>query len=287
MRLGFLPLVVLAACFLAGCAEVEEGWVLDEKGGGVYTLSLRWNADLWRRIQGVLGERVMARVQGRAVPLRAQAWREGLSGLEGVEVLELEERDTDTGMRELFVRVKFRHLKDLLRWELMARRTVKVEKVAEEGAAKDAPGLCRFYMEPIARVPVLDRVAALVEAVEKPPPVAEGAAAARDPGPLARLGIERRAADLVWKMLKPQIEKASLHFRFRTPYDLHAVRGRLVDAETREASFRYTWAELRKPTTDRTVGFTWTMRAFDEAPLATNQGDRDPRVGRTPDGRKR
>jgi hypothetical protein len=281
-------LLVLAGVLagLGGCAEVEEQWVLGEKGGGTWTLSLRWNADLWRRVRGVLGPAVTDRLRGRALPLRPQAWRDSLAGVEGVTIVECEERDTDTGMRELRVQLRFEKLRALMQWELMRRRTVRVETRPAPGAAENDPPLCRFAMEPIARVPVLDPLAALLEARDNPPPAAEGAAAARDPSPLARLGLEEEAAGLVWKMVKPQLDKVRLRFAFRPPFGIESIRDLAVARGTEEAVFDFDFAALRDPRTDRTAVFTWQMRAFDEAPLVVQQGDRDPRA-RGPEGHTR
>ncbi len=51
---------------------LPEEWTFDEKGGGTYALTVRWNADLWRRVEEVLGARVMERLVGRPFPLRKE-----------------------------------------------------------------------------------------------------------------------------------------------------------------------------------------------------------------------
>lgn len=276
-RLPVLLPILLGAVALAGCVDAEEDWTFDDKGGGTYALTLRWNADLWRRASDVLGPGVMTRLQGRPFPLRAAQWRDGLAALKGVEILELAERDTDTGLREVALRVRFTHLRDLLRWEVLRRRTVRVEIVPQGEDADESPPHCRVYMEPIAQVPVLDRLAALLDAVETPPPRAEGPAAARDPPPLERLGLDRGAADMVWRMVKKPLQQVRLRLRFRAPGRILTHRGRPVRDGSKPLEVEYDFAALRKPETDRTVPFTWQMRAFDQAPVVDQQGDRDPR----------
>ena len=263
LRLLALLLLVPGFLGLAGCTEAEETWTLNRKGGGEYALVLRWNADLWRRVRGVLGAKVMRRLAGDGFPLRTELWRDGLSGLEGVEILELEERDTDTGMRELRLRARFGKLEQILRWDVLAGRRVKVEPQEGKGGGE---GRVAFSMEPIAQVPVLDRVAALVEAVEKPQPMPTGPAAERDPGPLERMGIEASAAQMVWRMVKLPLGKASLRVRVVAPDDLVSVRGRPVDERTQQADATWTFADLRRADADRTVRLRWRKREFDETP---------------------
>ena len=138
----------------------------------------------------------MERLVGRPFPLRKEQIADGLKGLPGVKVASLTEGDTDTGLRELATVVQFERLDALLRWELLARRTFRLEPYLKPGEkeSREKPAICKFYMEPVAQVPVLDRVGALLNAAESPPPKAEGPPAARDPGPLGRLGLERESA---------------------------------------------------------------------------------------------
>lgn len=280
-----LPLLLLFALVLPGCVEAEETWDLDRKGGGAYELTLRWNADLWRRVRGVLGAKVMGRVAGEGFPLRPELWRDGLKNLPGVTIEDCSERDTDTALRELHVRVTFKRLADLLGWEVLARRTVRLEVEKPEKGSEASPR-ATFTMEPIARVPVLDRIADLVEAVEKPPAKAEGAAAARDPPPLARIGIERTAADMVWRLVKLPLGKVKLTSRVRLPGDLVSRQGRPAGEETREAVYHWGFDDLRAVDTDRTIRLRWRMLAFDETPAVDHKGTKDPRP-RAPDGSKR
>ena len=283
MRRALLALLCCLALGFAGCTEAEEDWTLDRKGGGEYALTVRWNADLWRRVRGVLGAKVMERLAGPGFPLRVELWRDGLKNLEGVKILALEERDTDTEMRELHLRARFEKLEQILRWDVLAARRVRLETAAK-GAA--GPPRATLYMEPIARVPILDRVAALVEAVERPPPAAEGGAADRDPPPLARIGIERAAAEMVWRMVKLPLGQAALQTRVQVPGDVVSIRGQAPAEDTRAATFRWTFADLRRVDADRTVRLRWRTLAFDDSPPLDHAGQRDPRP-RAPDGSKK
>jgi hypothetical protein len=149
----------------------------------------------------------------------------------------------------------------------------------KDGATDDErPPRCRFVMEPIAHVPVLDRLGALLDAVERPPPPAEGAAAARDPPPLERLGLERGAAEMVWRMVKQPLQAVRLKLRFRVPGVVVERGGRRTQDAAKSAAWSFDFPALRKRDTDRTVRFAWQMRAFDEAPLVEQTGDRDPRA---------
>lgn len=268
---------------LAGCTEAEETWTLDRKGGGEYALTLRWDADLWRRVRGVLGAKVMRRLADPGIPLRTAQWRDGLEDLEGVTILELEEVETGTGMRELRLRARFARLEQILRWEVLAGRRVRIEPEPE---APGAPPRATLYMEPIARVPILDKVAALVEAAEKPPPPAEGGAAERDPPPLERMGIDVAAADMVWRLVKLPLGAVRLQSRVVVPGEIQSIRGRSPAEETTEAVFAWTFADLRRVDADRTVRLRWRQRAFDETPALDHPGRRDPRA-RAPDGSKK
>ena len=87
-------------------------------------------------------------------------------------------------------------------------------------------------------------------------------------------------------MVKPQLDAVRLRFRFRAPFEIVSIRDRAVAQGTQEAVFAFDFAALRDPRTDRTAVFTWQMRAFDEAPLVHQQGDRDRR-GSGPDGHTR
>ncbi len=271
-RVALLLALLLAVPLLGGCTEAEETWTLDRKGGGTYELVLRWNADLWRRVRGILGAKVMHRVARPGFPLRTELWRDGLKGLEGVKILELEARDGESGLQELRLKASFQQLSQMLRWEPLAGRTVRVTVPTAAERGKTSAPKAGLYMEPLGRVPVLDRVAALVEAVEKPPPAAEGAAALRDPPPLERMGIDRGAADMVWRMLKPQLAKIRLTSRFHLPGDLVSRRGTTVDERTREAAFTWTFADLRNPKADRTARVRWRMLVSDETRALERRG---------------
>ena len=281
--LRLLPLLLACAVLLTGCVEVEEAWTLDDKGGGTFDLRVRWDADLWRRVSEVLGPRVMGRLSGPSFPLRSAQWRDGLRHLKGVDILELEEGDAGDGRRQIATKLKFGHLRDLLAWEVLARRSTRVEL---EAGKPGEPRHCRLRMQPLVRVPVLDPLAALLNAEEKPPAAAEGAAAPRDPPPLDRLGLERAAAEMVWRMLKLPLAKAKLTFQFRAPGDVTHARGKGAGQARRSVDFSYDFASLRKAETDRSLDFTWRVLEFDEPPLLRHQGDRVRRKGGV-HGRKR
>ncbi len=272
-------MVVLLAT-LTGCVEAEETWTLDAKGGGTYELVLRWNADLWRRVEEVVGAQAMRRFAGHGFPLRPAQIRDGLKGLEGVEITRLEEGQTDTGLRELALTVRFRRLADLLRWEVIAGRTLEVGREdLRPGEPESTPRHVRFHMEPIARVPVLDRLAALLEAEARPPPEPPRGLAERDPGPLERLGIDRAAATLVHRMLKPPLTRVRLQVNVITPSPLVSVGGERRRGSDTRAAFRWDFAALRDAKTDRRVRLRWRMRERDVAPEARNAGRTARRAG--------
>lgn len=268
-----LPLLLVLLTTLCGCVEAEEEWTFDAKGGGTYELVLRWNADLWRRVEEVLGAKVMRRFAGHGFPLRPHQMRDGLAGLEGVEITRLEQRDTDSGLRELVLGLRFKRLADLLRWEVIAGRTLDVGQEARRpGEKADDPAHVGFAMEPIARVPVLDTLAALLEAEAKPPPQAPQGLAERDPGPLERLGLAREASQLVYRMVKLPLEQVRLRVRVNTPGPIVGVGGEARRDGSTRADFSWDFAALRSPRTDRRVRLRWRMRTRDSAPEAKNTG---------------
>ena len=262
----------LLACvllLLAGCADVREVWKIDSSGSGTYVLTIRWSADLWNRVRDVVGAGVMRGFEGRAFPLHAETWREGLAGLEGVKIKSLEERDADGGMREIALVVDFRRIDDLLKWEILSRRSIHVRSGLD--------GLATWEMTPLARLPVLDPLAAAADAREKPPEKALGSDAPRDPPPLERLGIEPEPMDLVSKMLAPALGKIRLTFRFEVPGRARRIGNRPVDGEETWAEQEFDFASLRWDA-DRTVKFAWNPLSLDTLPLVEHEGDRDPRA---------
>ena len=268
-----LPLLVVLLALLSGCVEAEEEWTFDAKGGGTYELVLRWNADLWRRVEDVLGAKVMQRFADPGFPLRPAQLRDGLAGLKDVEITRLEERGTDSGLRELVLGLRFKRLSDLLRWELIAGRTLQVgQEPRRPGETADDPTHVGFVMEPIARVPVLDRVAALLEAERKPAPKPPEGLETRDPGPLERFGIAREAGTLVYRMVKLPLERVRLRVRVNTPGPIVGVGGQVRRDGSTRADFTWDFAALREARTDRSVRLRWRMRARDVAPEAKNTG---------------
>lgn len=271
-----LLLFLLACLLLAGCVEADEDWTFDPDGGGTYALTLRWDADLWRRVGDVLGAPVMRRIAGRGFPLRLEQWRDGLAGLEGVKVLELDEKPAGGGMRQIAVRLHFRRPEDLLGWEVLARRTLRLERVPPAGAGAHGSPQVRLLMEPLARVPVLDRVAALHAAARQPPPAAAGADVRRDPPPLARMGIGRSAGEMVWRMLAPALGRVRLGVHVTVPAPLQTVSGRPADGG-RKAAFSWSFDDLGRAHTDRRVRLTWRLGPGQRLHPVDHQGERDPR----------
>jgi hypothetical protein len=242
---------------LAGCAEVEEAWVLDERGGGEYGLTVRWDADLWRRVGGIVGETVLDRVRGRAFPLRVDEMAETLRGLEGVEVLALEATEGgEGGTRTLSVRLRFARLADLLAWEPLAGRALRLVPLDPRGEERWA----RLEMRPFDRLPVLDPVAEAWNAWEHAPVVPDERA---DPGPLDRLGVHRREADLVADLLRPALAKVRVSLSVTVPGQVGEARGPAVHAEGSAVRWQLDAAALRDPETDRNVAFDWRLRALD------------------------
>ena len=256
-------LAVLACLLLAGCVEAEEVWTLDGEGGGTYALSVQWDADLWRRVGEVLGPTVMRRFADPGFPLRAAQWRDGLRGLAGVEIVSLEETAGEGGARRIATTLKFRRVEDVLRWELLAGRRVRIQP--PDPAGGDRP-VATWAMEPLARVPILDAVAAVAEAEARPPPPAGAGPAELDPPPLARLGLDRTAAGLVAAMLRPALERAVLRVRLELPGRVVGLRGQPAGDVGPTAAFSWSFADLRLAATDRTVRCRWEVRDIDRVP---------------------
>jgi len=254
---------------LAGCSEVEETLVLAGDGSGTYALSVRWNADLWRRAIEHVPSANRERLVGHPFPLDAAAWRDGLDGLEGVTVTTLEERTGEGGWQELAVELSFRSLPDLFRWEVLARRSAKLT-VERRGEGEDAPRIARLEMAPLVFVPVFDPVAALLDAVARPPPPAEGLRAHRDPPPLGRFGLERDAAEDLWRLVGPRVAEATFTFdvTVRGRIEETGPRGRRTGDDTARCAFDF--AALRDAATDRRVVATWRVPRVEDPPPAFN-----------------
>jgi hypothetical protein len=267
------PALFLSLLLLAGCAEVEEGWVFDERGGGEYALSVRWDADLWRRVGGIVGEAVMERVRGRAFPLRVDEMAETLRGLPGVEVLSLQAGEGGAGgMRSLDLRVRFERLADLLAWEPMAGRPLRVSLPAPDGEERRV----RLEMRPFDRLPVLDPVLRAWNEFERPPAGLDEADVAADPGPLARLGVGRREADLVADLLRPALAKLRVALSVAVPGPVATSEGPGARHEGTRARWELDAAALRDAGTGRGVAIEWRLRALDRIEALEQEGAAPP-----------
>jgi hypothetical protein len=258
-----------ALLLLAGCVEVREVWRLQSDGSGTYALTVRWDADLWNRIGDVVGPEALRQFEGRAFPLDARAWREGLEGLEGLTIKTLEERDAEGGKREITLVLDFRRIEDLLAWEVLSRRTIRVRFGSD--------GLASWEMTPLARVPVLDALADASDAREAAPERALGSDAPLDPPPLRRLGVLPEHEDLAAKMLAPALGKVRFTFRFEVPGRARRIGARTLDGDEAGAEQEIDFAGL-KGGADRSVRFAWLPLALDTLPLVDHEGDRDPRA---------
>jgi hypothetical protein len=249
------------AALLCGCVEAEEAWTLDGRGAGTYALTVRWDASLVARVGAIVGGEALRRLEGRGFPLREEAVRESLEGLDGVAVEEVAVTDLDGGRRELRARVRFRRIADLLAWEVFARRAVRVQRSAEEAT---------WAMDPLAHVPVLGP---LVEfARTRGLGAAAGEGAEDEASPLARLGVREEDAELLGTMLRPHLQAVRFRFRVRTPGPVTSAFGRTPEEETSEAAGEVSFADLVAGR-DRRVRVAWRPRSLDAVPLVEHPGD--------------
>lgn len=281
MSRGYRVLLLLTALLaLPGCVEVEETIRFDGKGGGVYTLDLRWDADLLRRLAGVVGSDVMARIEGRSVPLRARVWREATQGVSGVEARRIETTDVGGGRRRLQVEIAFDSLADLLRIEMLARRSMRV--VTRPAAPGSEQRIAELEMHPITAVPVLDPVAAILNAADAPPAGARRRATPRDPAPLDRVGLKADEGALVRRLLEPALERVRFTFRVEVPGRVLRVGGAAIGGGPEHGEQAFDFATLRDPRADRRVRVAWQVRRLDAAPAIDHQGDRAEAVRGAP-----
>lgn len=255
-------LLVLA---LSGCVEVDEDWKMARDGSGTYEVTLRWNADLLARVKDTVGAKVLSAFEGRAFPLRLDEWREGLKPLPHVEIKRLDERDLAGGWHELHVLVAFGTLDDLLGWEVLSRRTLRIDP-------PDGERLVRLHMTPLALVPVLDPLRAAEEARRAPPPPAEGESAPRDPSPLERLGIDEATQVLVERMLKPMLASVRFTFRLELAGRVRSASAPATKAAGSSVEYVWRWADLA-PGRSRSIDVTYIPGEFDAVPLSDHTGD--------------
>jgi hypothetical protein len=256
-----VPLLAGLLLALAGCVEVEERLAFEREGNGTYALTLRWNADVLGRVREAVGERAMTAFEGRALPLRADEWRETLRALDGLKVVMLEESVEDGGWKVLRLELAFQSLEDLRRWELFGRRTLEV-------TSRDDPRRGRLVMQPFTRLTLLDPLLELLAARRGGLP--EGAPG--DPGPLARLALEPPTVDLVERLLTPHLARVSLASTVAVAGQVVSAGERAASQEPRAARFAWTWADLVAGAA-RVVELDWTPGEFDRVPVAAWSGD--------------
>ncbi len=267
--------MLIAALALAGCVEATEKWEIESGGSGTYDLTVRWQADLWRRVGEVLGDRAMEGIHGAPFPMRKAQWWDGLAGLKGVEIVSLTTEAQDRGWRKLAVKLRFKRVADVFQWEVLSRRGARFVVEKPEGGEDDDARICRMEMKPLVDVPVLDPLAALLNAIDNPPPLeeaADGEERRKDAPPLQRLGIDRTDGELVWRMLKPELAKVKLRFELSTPGIILSKDGRRDSSESLSTSFEFDFAALRDAKTDRRLRCSWRVRPFDEPPALVNAG---------------
>lgn len=271
------------ALLLGGCVEVDESWTFATDASGTYELTLRWNADVLQRVRDAVGRPVVDAFAGRAFPLRLEEWRDGVATLSGVEVRTLEESDAPGGWHRLHVVLGFAKVEDLLGWEVLARRSVRIGPADKDQAGKDSAARdkqVRLVMEPLTRLPVLDPLLAAEEARRQPPPAAEGAsdpaAPPRDPPPLERLGLSDATVTLVERMLAPRLAEVRLSFRIEVAGRVRSASAPATKASGPLAEYTWRWADLA-PGQSRRIEVVYVPGEFDSVPLTDHQGD-DPKA---------
>lgn len=262
----FVP--VLLAVASTGCVQVEEDLSLEADGSGTYDLQLVWDAGLLKRLVDWVGPRAAAPFRGRDLPLTRAAWQDGLDGLEGVTVRALTLEEGEGGRRTLRVQLRFRHLSDLLGWEVFARRGLTIRRVEVE----DGPPRAELVMTPLTRIPYLDPLLAARAARRSAPVEETGAAPELDPPPFERLGIPPHRADLAETLLGPALRDVRLAFRVRPPGAL----GRLGPGGKATAhGALFTWDfDALEAGRERGILLSWEPRPFDPIPEIDHEGDR-------------
>jgi hypothetical protein len=272
-------LLLVAALALAGCVEADETWRLAADGTGTYALRVRWDRGLLVRAGAIVGGDALRRLEGRGFPLGEGALRDTLAGLEGVVVEEVAQEDLEGGSRELRVRLRFRRLTDLLAWEVLARRAVRVR--AEGVGGDDARA--EWTMEPLRDVPVVAPLAAVARAQGLPPTPKESDGSS-EPTPLERLGVRAEDGDLLAAMMKPALAKVRFRFRWELPGPVTSVGGRApahANATETTAATEVSFADLVSDR-DRRVRVTWRPATFDAVPDVDRTGDAPPQEAGTP-----
>jgi hypothetical protein len=262
--LGSLLLVLLALP-AAGCVQADETWTIDEKGGGTWTLVLRWNADLWHRAEGIVGRPVLDRISGNGFPLRPSDWQDAVEGIEGLALEEAKEEEVEGGSRELTVRLRFRSLEDLLRCEVLdARRVVVRPGAKEEGSDAIPPASFETALD--REIPLLDALAGLATARQR---VEEGTGdeggSGADASPLAALGVSEADATLLARMLAPALAQVRVGIRVQVPGEVLRVGDSAPRGRPQEAAATFDFLHLRR-SAPRLLRFEWQPRSFDVVP---------------------
>ena len=261
---------LLAACLFGGCVEVDEAWKLTREGSGTYDLTLRWNADALASLRSIVGPKAIAAFEGRAFPLRLEEWRDGLSTLPSVDIRKLEEQHLPGGWRELRAVLAFGKMEDLLGWEVLARRTVRIDP-------PDKDRQVRLRMEPLQRLPVLDPLLSAEQALRAPPPPAELPAPSRegapkDPPPLQRLGLTESQVTEAQRSLLPKLADVKFTFRFELAGRVRSAAAPATKATGSQVEYVWRWADLA-PGRSRAIDVVYVPGEFDVVPLMDHQGD--------------
>lgn len=267
-RLLFGGLVLaLAVLALPGCVDVSETWTLARNGSGTYAARLRWNAGLLTAVRSEVGERVFDAFAGRAFPLRLEDWREGLRGLANLDVVRLEERVEVGGWRVLEAEVRFGRLEDLLRWEVLARRTLRVDPPDEDRRV-------RLTMEPFTRLPVLDPLLSALRAYdERPASDASPLASERaDETPWGALDLKPGVLAALERRLRPAVAEVRLNVEVQVAGTVRSANSPAVRAEGSVAAYRFTADDLA-PGRSRRLEIVYVPGEFDAVPLVDHEGD--------------
>lgn len=266
MRRILTPLaVLLGALLLAGCVEIEERWTFEPTGAGEYALTLRYDADLLRRVTGVVGEAALREVAGRPFPLGRAALEATLARAEGVTVHALEDTLEAGGWRRVHLRLGFARVADLLRWEPLAGRAFHARSEDREGGLRT-----RLTMRPIDDLPVLDPLLALLaEAGRERPDPPPGAPA--EPGPRERLGLAPAQAEWLEDLLRRALAGVRLAVIVQAPGEILAAGAR--GAVDPDGAVRQVWDvdALRQGRAVRGVDLAWRRRQLDVPIVAAQE----------------
>ncbi len=281
LRVAILLSVGLAS---AGCLQVDERWVFDDRGGGGVELVIDHDAALLAQVRATIGERALATLGAREVPLTIDAWRDLLADAEGVEVLALEEGAIEDGggRRRFRLALRFEGIEHLARIEPFAARPWRL--VGPDAGATGNARRARLEVHPFRRIPLIDPWLALRAG-------AKGAdAASRDEpdarGILARLGIERDRAERLDAILAVRAREIRLACEVEVPGRLLEVAGERADSGTTARS-DFDIAALADANRDRALRIAWRVGELDRViPFESPGDDPRPRLSSTDAGRE-